>query len=117
MRIEGRSGFDSFLATSGASSAGGTNKTDEWEKLAEELERLRKLKKATEALEMSEMSQGGAPAAQAPSQEESNQVTNLSSPDEEKKREVSDPVKLAAYSIGAADFLDAIQRLVPTLIE
>jgi len=117
MRIDGRSGFDSFLATSGASSAGGTNKTDEWEKLAEELERLRKLKKASEALETSELSQGGAPAAQAPGQEESDQVTNVSSPDEEKKREVSDPVKLAAYSIGAADFLDAMQVLVPTLFK
>ncbi len=81
------------------------------------IERLRKLKKASEALETSQLSQGGAPAAQAAGQEESNQVTNVSSPDEEKKREVSDPVKLAAYSIGAADFLDAMQVLVPTLFK
>jgi hypothetical protein len=117
MRIDGRSGFDTFLATSQVSSAGETNKTEEWEKLAEELERLRKLKRASEALETSEMSQGGAPAAQAPGQEESKQNTNVSSPDEDKKREVSDPVKLAAYSIGASDFLEAMKVLVPTLIE
>jgi hypothetical protein len=113
MEIHGTRGVESYLATDGPTPLRHEEKAD-WEKHAEELDRLRRLKQASDALETNEISQGGVAGDQLPVRED-GEVVSVSSPEEARKKEVSDPVRLAAYSTGAEDFLNAMIGILPNM--